>query len=190
MLVSGGAYSASASEVSPKTPPVSSQFLAENEVSGQVVNVQTDPKGAKLYLYDSGDFVLVPPAPKGGGVSTQAFNAGACAGTFVRIVRLSNQLYWGGQENCATTRPGGAYVHKLRVVLRKACIVGICFQVPTRDKTSTDSPYNNVQTVNGFENCISASQQRYDMVAYPTVRSVQYGRFVDTSNYVVGCNIS
>ncbi|MBX0301979.1 hypothetical protein K2F54_18620 [Cryobacterium sp. 1639] len=191
-LLLGGAQAASAATVpSPDNPPVSDQFLEENNVEGSVVDVQTDAKGAKFYLYDTGDWVLeLPQAANDGGMQTQSYNAGICAGTFVGISRLSNQLYWGGQSSCATTNPTAAYPHSLKIELRKGCVSGICFQNTVRTGVSSDSAYNRVQTVTRFDNCTSAAQYRYDMVARPTVQGVQYGPFVDGDNYVVGCNIS
>lgn len=61
LLLGGAQYVSAATAPSPDNPPVSDQFLDENNVEGSAVDVQTDAKGAKFYLYDTGDWVLELP---------------------------------------------------------------------------------------------------------------------------------
>ncbi|WP_146085024.1 hypothetical protein [Rathayibacter tritici] len=176
---------ATADEQVPR-PSVDQAFLDEQGITGKVVNVQTDAKGAKFFLYENGKWVLEPPVDPNQ-ASTASYGAGGCAGTFVQIYRNGfDQLYWGGQSVCASS--GTVFTHSLKIQLRKGCTGFFCGQQTRATAISPDSPYNAIQTINRFDKCSSAAQYRYDMVAYETVRSVQYGPFVDDENFVVGCN--
>jgi hypothetical protein len=168
-------------------PSASQAFLDENHVTGEVVDVQVDEKGAKFFLYSDGDWVLEPPAGAEGDMSIST-TYGGCAGTFVNIYRNSfGELYWGGQSACAGT--GTFYKHDLKISLRKGCTGVFCTMETKRTKYAPDSDYNAVQTVNGWEPCSSSVVYKYDMIAWPMVKSVQYGPFVDWDTFEVGCNI-
>lgn len=119
------------------------------------------------------------------------YEAGICAGTFVDITKLGDELYWGGQELCSSAPADAIYLHSLRMVLRSTCNGFPCgIMTEQREFTSTDSPYNAVQTVNGFEGCVTGTTYDYDQIAYQTFRGTQYGPFVDGPVAAVDCNIN
>lgn len=122
-------------------PNVSEEFLQQNDVQGKVTNIQTDANGAEFYLYDSGDWVLELPSDAAPGNVSAQYEAGICAGTFVDITKLGDELYWGGQESCSSAPADAIYPHSLRMVLRSTCNGFPCgIMTEQREFTSTDSP--------------------------------------------------
>lgn len=171
-------------------PPIDAEELARQGITGEVVSVEQDVKGATFYFYEDGDYVFMLPDElpnEDGDLVRAAWSAGTyCTGHFVQIAKLNGQLYWGGQNYCSGTN--NVYQHDLRIVLRDGCTGPFCFQEETGSARAPGSAYEMVKTVSQFHTCVNSNQRRYDMIAYPMVRSVQFGPIVDSENFIVACD--
>ncbi|WP_157523889.1 hypothetical protein [Microbacterium sp. CH1] len=170
-------------------PPINPTELAAIGLEGQVVSVEKDKQGATFYFYEDGDYVYTLPdkvkGPKGD-VAAQWSSGTYCAGNFVDIAKLNGQLYWGGSNYCSGTN--NVYVHSLKIVLRDGCTGPFCWQEETGSASAPGSAYDMVKSVSQFHTCANSNERRYDMIAYPMVRSVQFGPIVDSQNFVVPCD--
>lgn len=180
---------ASATEDEPVAP------TTKESIEGNVVDVQTDEKGAVFTLYDSGEWYLdLPddsaPAPEGE-VSTLAFDAGGCVGKFLGPALNAEGLEWGAQNACAGSSTTSFFPHRLKVELRSTCSGFPCGILNVeREANAGGSEYNAVKTVVPTEACVTSTTYEYDQIAYPTVRGVQYGPFVSSPLAVLDCNIN
>lgn len=175
----------------PDEPELDADVLDELDVTGTVTNVEVDQNGAVFYFYDSGDYVFKLPdeVPTADGMVSARWSAGThCVGNFVDMYRNSaGALYWGGQNYCTGTN--NVYVHELKMTLRGGCPEWWCNRVTIGTVTAPGSAYEMVKTVSDFRRCPSTAERRYDQIAYPKVRGVQFGPVVDTQNFVIKCGL-
>ena len=158
-----------------------------------------DVDGARIESHDGytmvsedGSWIIGPSGnPKQSSISSNrsSFDAGICTGKFHPVMVIKNRLEWGAQTSCVSTAsPNDLYRHSLRIELRQRN-EGRFFMEKVSGYTPPNGPYSCVTSAVATNPCRNSRKARYDVVAYPTVHSVQFGPVISSLSGAMGCRV-
>ncbi len=149
--------------------------LAADGVDGKKLDIETRDgmtmvwDGESWAVYNTGSTSSRQATP-----ASLSFEAGVCAGSFFKIIKVNGRIEWGAQNSCYTLPPSSVYPHVVKATLRRG--YGL-FNVlrENRATTSSSSPYSQVATAFASKGCGGNSSHVFDQVVYVTVHGTQFG---------------
>ena len=178
---------------SPHSDRLSGSLLSAAYDAGIDVNgAQIESHDGYTMISENGSWVIGFSAnpTKSSMVSSRAsFDAGICTGKFHPVMVIKNRLEWGAQTSCVSTAsPNDLYRHSLRIELSQRN-EGRFIMEKVSGYTPPNGPYSRVTSAVATNPCRNSRKARYDVVAYPTVHSVQFGPVISSLSGAMGCRV-